>query len=159
MVDDNVDVMKYWTLLVRKNSVDDDIHNFEIRDFSFIDTKTSFAHSLEKYTIAFVGYTGVNCDLQYEKRGLREERIDPNNDLRYGDGVPRLRVSQLVGQKNISAASSEHFRIRVEGDLRTSIELRLEDTRPFEVTDAIRDQNIDVDIQKLKNAQKSEISY
>lgn len=157
MVDNNIDVTKYWTLLIRKDSASERVHEFTVRDFNFLDTRTSFAHSLEDYTVAFVGYTGESCSLYYQQRGNKKEKIETTQDLGFGDGVPRKRVSDLVGQTNINAASQEQFTIIVEGDNRTSIELRLEDTRPFEITDAIRDQNIDIDLNKLEKSQTSRI--
>lgn len=156
-MEDKIDSTNYWTLLLRNEGGKGDEYNFKVRVINLLDSKTLIAQNLEDYTISFTGYTGNDCDLYIDKRGNMKQRIDPSKDLGFGDGVPRVRVSELVGQKNISAGSDEHFTIIVEGNMRTSINLRVEDTKPFDIRKGIRTNNLDIEVGKLESAQSSRI--
>ena len=157
LMEEKIDSTKYWTLLLRNEGGKGDEYNFKVRVINLLDSNTLLAQSLEDYTISFTGYTGNNCDLYVERRGNKREIVDPSNDLGFGDGVPRVRVSDLVGKKNISAGSDEHFTITAEGTIRTSVNLRVEDTKPFDIRRGIRTNNLDIEVGKLDNAQTSKI--
>lgn len=156
-MDEKIDAAKYWTLLLRNEGGKGDGHRFKVRVINLLDSGMSIAQNLEKYTVSFTGYTSNNCELYIKKKGNRMDKIDSTNDLGFGDGVPRVRVSELVGKKNISAGGDENFTIAVEGNNRTTIDLRVEDTRPFDIRRGIKTNNLDLDIDSLERAQTSEI--
>lgn len=156
-MDEKIDTTKYWTLLIRDEGGTGDEHKFKVRVINLLDSNTLIAQSLEEYTVSFTGYTGNSCDLYIERRGNKRDRIDPTNDLGFGDGVPRVRASDLVGKKNISAGGDEYFTITVEGDNRTPINLRVEDTKPFDIKKGIRTNNLDINVDSLDSAQSSQI--
>lgn len=139
------------TLLVRRLGDRKDPYVFELGLLDLKQSGISVAENLDKYFISLVGHTGNGYDLYYVVDGV-EEKIPANSD---SGKYPRIRVSKLTRQSNISAGSMLEFQLKVDGDLRNSIDIKVEDINPFNIDKIPEDtvNNTILSAEKIEDAQ------